>query len=160
MTETIRAIRPADAPQMAAMIAEISRHEGVPPPRCTAQDLTEAAFGAAPIFDGFIAEASGLAVGLVLSHRGFDTQQGGPTRQIMDLYVALDMRRRGLGRRLIARVARQAAAEGAVFVQWSAHPANSSAISFYGAIGAERDVFPRFELDVSGIRRLATDADR
>ena len=55
-----------------------------------------------------------------------------------DFYVRPDRRRRGIGRKLLARLARRALDEGAARIEWSVLTWNRPAIEFYESLHAER----------------------
>jgi GNAT superfamily N-acetyltransferase len=91
------------------------------------------------LLDVLVAESDNGLVGHVITTRSFDVQLGAPTRWIADLYVEPSHRSRGLGRKLMAAVARQAVGEGAACLQWFMAPGNEEAERFYEGIGARRD---------------------
>lgn len=55
-----------------------------------------------------------------------------------DFFVRPELRRRGIGRRLLARLAQRALEEGAVRVEWSVLAWNRRSIEFYESLHAER----------------------
>lgn len=136
----VRPARPEDAEAIAAMTAEVSRLEGLPPPSLDADAFRRFAFGVDRRFDADVAEAEGVGpVGHALSAPGFDVQEGRPIRHMIDLFVGERARRQGVGRALVRAVADRSAAEGGAYVAWMINPDNTSAAAFYQAIGARRD---------------------
>lgn len=83
------------------------------------------------------------AVGLVhtVYHRSCWTV--GDYCYLQDLYVAEGVRGRGVGRRLIEHVYRQAAADGCSRVHWLTHETNRDAMQLYDRI-AERSGFVQY----------------
>ncbi len=68
-------------------------------------DLRRHGFGAAPRFEALIAEIAGQPAGFALFFPDFSTFQGQPGLFLEDIFVHEWARRRGVGRRLIARLA-------------------------------------------------------
>jgi GNAT superfamily N-acetyltransferase len=100
--------------------------------------LEEALFGTDPLAEVVIAELAGEAVGFALYFRTFSTWLCRAGLWLEDLYVSPRSRRGGVGRALRAHVARTAVQRGYGRVEWSALTWNTPAVSFYGALGAER----------------------
>jgi ribosomal protein S18 acetylase RimI-like enzyme len=76
-----------------------------------------------------------------------------------DLFVRPDFRGRGIGKALLASVARVAEQENRVFIRWEVLNWNQPAIALYKALGADflddwRTVF----LEGDGLRKLAEKA--
>ncbi|WP_024304566.1 GNAT family N-acetyltransferase [Pseudogulbenkiania sp. MAI-1] len=92
---------------------------------------------------GYLAWQGGEAVGLVhtIYHRSCWTV--GNYCYLQDLYVAEGLRGRGVGRRLIEHVYRQAAADGCSRVHWLTHESNRDAMQLYDRI-AERSGFVQY----------------
>ncbi len=81
-----------------------------------------------------VAEADGRLVGLAhyLFHRS--TTSIAPTCYLQDLFTSEAARGRGVGTRLIERVAEDARAAGAPRVYWQTHETNATARRVYDAI--------------------------
>jgi ribosomal protein S18 acetylase RimI-like enzyme len=60
----------------------------------------------------------------------------GPGLYLEDLYVSPEFRRRGIGKALLARVARIAEDEDRALVRWAVLNWNTSAIYLYKSLGA------------------------
>ena len=87
------------------MTAEVSRHEGAPPPGLDSEAFQTFGFGPDRSFECFVAEESHGLVGHVVITWGFDVQEGCRTVWLADLFVAAGQRRKGIGwRALMAHV--------------------------------------------------------
>ncbi len=92
-------------------------------------------FGERPLFRVVIAEDRG-PVGMALFFPHFSTWLGRPGVYVQDLFVDEAARGTGLGRRLLAEVARVAGAEwGAAYMGLSVARANEAARGFYARLG-------------------------
>jgi len=86
-----------------------------------------------------LAEWSGAVVGYCLWHFGYEATYAASGIYVCDLFVRPEARGRGIGRRLLADVARQAEAQGGCFVWWTAKPGNTVANAFYAKLGAHHE---------------------
>lgn len=139
MREQELAIRPAtaaDAELLALLIDELNMHQGEAKGHVTAEAVRRDGFGARPEFRVLLAELAGESVGYVLFHPSWSTEVGEPGLYIYDLYVRETGRGRGVGRALVAAVARLAKAEGRSFLWWCSKPWNREAQAFYARLGA------------------------
>ncbi len=94
-------------------------------------------FGAHRAFECLVAARGGAIVATVLFYDEFSSWRGKKGIYILDIYIAPPARGQGLGRRLIAELARRAAARGAFYVRLAVDQANIHAVNFYEAIGFE-----------------------
>ena len=145
MTESgaieLRALTAADALDVTRLVGALARHEGYPPPAFTTESFARDVLAPDAYVSGCIARRGGEAVGFTLWHPAYDTQSGERGAYMVDLYVAEDCRRQGLGRALMAVAARAATAWGGSFLWWSAKSGNALAMGFYAGVGEmERDV--------------------
>ncbi|MGH6927188.1 MAG: GNAT family N-acetyltransferase [Dongiaceae bacterium] len=131
---------PADGPRVAAMCAGLSAAEGLGiASRFTAETFRRDGFGANPAFSCLIAEAEADAIGYALHCRDYDTDHLCRSVYLADLYVETAARGRGVGRALMAAVARDSRAEGARLMMWGVLKSNHAARRFYAAFGEEID---------------------
>ena len=136
----IRPATPADGARVAAMCAGLSAAEGLGiASRFTAEAFRRDAFGPDPAFSCLIVEARGEAIGYALHCRDYDTDRLCRSVYLADLYVETAARGRGVGRALMAAVARDARAGGARLMMWGVLKSNQAARRFYAAIGEEID---------------------
>lgn len=104
----------------------------------TVEDLRRDGSGEKPYFHAMIAERSdGTAVGLALYYYVYSTWAGRPKLYVEDLYVDGDLRGTGLGRRLMAALAREALKRGCVKLDLSVKTDNK-ARDFYSRLGLTR----------------------
>ncbi len=130
----LRAATAADAPVIAELVEALNRSEGDPTGYVTAATMAhDLARGEISVV---VAEASGSIVGYCLFHVGYEATYAASGLYIVDLYVIEDWRRRGVGRALVAEVARRAKAGGGSFVWWTAKPGNEAANAAYAKLGS------------------------
>ena len=143
MTVHIRRAAPGDAEALIGLIDALSAFVEDPPTRLTAEDIRRDGFGPDAWFQCFLAEQGGRPVGYALCYFGFSTDHGGRGLHLADLYVDPALRGKGLGRALMAAVARHGRARGARWLVWDVWVRNKTAEAFYEALGAKRydDVF-------------------
>jgi GNAT superfamily N-acetyltransferase len=103
----------------------------------TAADIEDTLFGARPFAEVVIAELDATPVGFILWFPNCSTFLGKPGIHIEDLFVLPEMRGRGIGKCLLAWVARVAHERGWGRVEWSVLDWNEPALRFYESIGAE-----------------------
>jgi GNAT superfamily N-acetyltransferase len=132
----IREARPEDAESIVRLCVALGRHEGRVP-ALTPEIYRANGFGGEPAFAGFLAERAGEAVGYAICHRDYDTDRMERSVYLADIYVEKAARGEGVGRRLMAAVARRGAAHGARMLFWKVLPENAVARAFYDALGAE-----------------------
>ncbi|KAF1720489.1 GNAT family N-acetyltransferase [Pseudoxanthomonas wuyuanensis] len=134
------ALRPAtrtDVPQILGFIRELAEyeklaHEAV----ATEAGMSEQLFGAHPAAEVVIAEVDGQPAGFALFFQNFSTFLGLPGLYLEDLFVRPQYRGLGLGRRLMAHLARLAVERGYGRFEWSVLDWNAPAIGFYRSLGA------------------------
>ena len=94
--------------------------------------------------------------GFAVFFQTFSTFLGVPGMYLEDLFVAPTWRRQGLGRQLLAHLARIASERGYGRVEWSVLDWNEPAISFYKALGATpMDEWTVFRLTGASLGKLA-----
>lgn len=164
MTQQTRvSIRPArrdDVPVILALIRALAEYERLADQcRADAPSLEATLFGDRPAAEVLIAEVDGAAAGFALFFHNYSTFLARPGLYLEDLFVQPEHRGLGVGRRLMAALARIAVARGCGRFEWSVLDWNAPAIGFYrrlGAIGMDGWTVQR----VSGeaLQRLAQDA--
>lgn len=85
-----------------------------------------------------VADRGGTVVGMVTVQLVVSTAEGRPAGLVEDLVIAAAARRRGIGRRLLARARAWARRRGARRLQLLADVGNVSALRFYARLGWER----------------------
>ena len=133
-------IRPAtadDVPLIRQLIAELADYERLAHAAvATDADLREALFGPQPAAEVLIGEVDGQPAGFALFFHSFSTFLGKRGLYLEDLFVRPAFRGAGLGRHLMATLARIAVQRGCGRFEWSVLDWNAPAIGFYRRLGA------------------------
>ena len=153
-------IRPAtidDVPLIRALIAELAEYERLADAAvATDDDLRAQLFGAQPAAEVLIGEVDGEAAGFALFFHNFSTFLGKRGLYLEDLFVRPAFRGAGLGRHLMATLARIAVQRGCGRFEWSVLDWNEPAIRFYRSLGATgMDGWTVQRLDGEGLHALA-----
>ena len=156
----IAAATPADVPLVLALIRELADYERMAAQVvATEEDITRALFGERPCAEAVIARVGGDAVGFALFFHSFSTFVGRPGLYLEDLYVRPFWRGRGIGRRLLAHLARIAVERGCGRFEWSVLDWNALAISSYRRAGAvPMDEWTVYRLTGEPLQALAAEA--
>lgn len=145
----IRRITPSDVERVVALVHELADYEKAPE-QChlTVEQLDGSLFGPAPALFGHVAESDGVIVGFALWFLSFSTWRGTHGLYLEDLYVQPSQRGSGLGKALMATLARESVERGYGRFEWCVLDWNAPAIEFYRSIGAEAvDGWIRFRID-------------
>ena len=135
-TLTIREAGSEDAALILSMIMELAEYDKeLDQVRTTEGDIARDGFGASPQFRALIAEWHGQPAGFALYFSYYSTWRGAGL-YLEDLFVRPELRGRGIGKALLARVARAAEQEGRGFLRWTVLDWNETAIGMYSALGA------------------------
>ena len=133
----IRPATPADVPTLLRFIRELALYEREPEAVvATEADLLRDGFGTVPRYRALIAELDGAPAGFALCFTSYSTWRGHHGLRLEDLYVPPALRGLGIGRALLARVAKIAVAEGCPRVEWDVLDWNEPAIAVYERLGA------------------------
>jgi GNAT superfamily N-acetyltransferase len=153
----IRPVTPDDVEVLANLVRELAIYEKLEEyAKATPDDLRRHLFGPRPAAEAAMVEVAGRAVGFALWFTTFSTYRGQPGIYLEDLYVRPDYRGRGIGKAILAMLARLAVERGCGKVNWSVLRWNEPAIGFYQALGARPiDEWMGFRLDGEPLRRLA-----
>jgi GNAT superfamily N-acetyltransferase len=151
-TPTIRPATRADVPLVLAFIRELAEyevlsHEVV----ATEAMIDEHLFGAVPRAEVVFAATDGVPVGFALFFHNYSTFTGRPGIYLEDLFVRPSARGAGIGRALMAHLAKLAVARGCARFEWAVLDWNADAIAFYRSIGA-------VGMDAWRVQRLAGEA--
>lgn len=133
-TITIRRATPADAATVHTLVLEIAAHEGdLDHVHVTPEKWSQLLRRDDVVV--LLAERDGAALGYTSAVRRLHLWSGGDLLAVDDVYVRPGERSGGLGRRLLAGMARYAAPER-LTVTWGVEPENVRAQHFYAALGA------------------------
>jgi len=134
---SIRPARPEDAATIANLVYELAVYEKLEQyARATPEDFRDHLFGPRPYAEAMVAEIYGEQVGFALFFPTFSTFRGQPGLYLEDVYVRPVHRGRGIGKALLATVAKIAMDRGLGRLEWAVLNWNSPAIGFYHGLGA------------------------
>jgi len=156
----IRAATADDVPLILRFIRGLAEYERLADQVVATEDgLRETLFGARPYAEVVIAEDGGEPAGFALFFHNYSTFLGRPGIYLEDLYVLPELRGRGVGRALLAHLARLAVERGCGRLEWWVLDWNEDAIRFYRALGAEpMDDWTVFRVAGDALERLARGA--
>ncbi len=154
---TIRAATADDCESIANLIRELAVYERLEDrAKATADDLRRHMFGDRPYAEALIAEEELKAVGFALYFHTFSTFAGRPGLYLEDLFVKSSHRERGIGKALLANLARIAIERDCVKMEWVVLDWNAPSIGFYRSLGAiPMDDWTVSRLDGDALDRLA-----
>ncbi|HEX8452863.1 MAG TPA: GNAT family N-acetyltransferase [Longimicrobium sp.] len=133
----IRAAGVEDVPLILHFIRRLAEYERLAHEVvATEEGLREGLFGARPGAEVVIAEWEGTPAGFALFFHNFSTFLGRPGLYLEDLFVEPEHRGRGIGRALLAHLARLAVERGCGRLEWWVLDWNEDAIRFYRSLGA------------------------
>jgi len=155
----LRQATEADVPTLLELIRGIAEYERLSHEVETTEALLRThGFGRRPVFEAVIAERGGRPVGFALYYFTFSTFKARPTLYLEDLFVRPEERGRGLGRRLLARLARIAVERECGRMEWSVLDWNTPAREFYFRLGAvAMDEWTVFRMTPDAFRRLGAE---
>ena len=134
----IRKATPEDVPQILTFIRELATYEREPDAvLATEADLLRDGFGPTPRFQCIIAELDREAAGFALYFTSYSTWRGHHGIRLEDLYVTPSRRGQGIGKALLAHLARIAVDQGCPRLEWDVLAWNAPAIAVYESIGAQ-----------------------
>lgn len=157
---TIRPCRPDDVESLVAMIRELAVYEKLEEfAKGTPDAFRTHLFGPRPAAEAIIAELDGTPVGLSIFFTTFSTFRAQPGLYIEDIFVREPFRGRGIGRQLLATVAKIAVDRQYGRVEWSVLDWNAPSIGFYRSMGAHPlDEWTGYRLHEEPLARLAATA--
>ena len=157
MTLAIRPATPADLPLIAELIRALAEYEKLAHEvRFDETTLAAKLFGPRPFAEVIIGEVDGTAQGFALFFHNFSTFEGRPGVYLEDLFVRPAARGSGLGKALLAELARIAVERDCARLEWSVLDWNEPAIGFYKALGAKpMDEWTVFRVDGTALETLA-----
>jgi GNAT superfamily N-acetyltransferase len=161
MAITVRLATAEDVGLLLRLIRELAAYERAPEAVvATEDDLLRYGFGRDPQFEAILAFLDGEPAGAALFHPRFSTWLGRPGLYLEDLYVTEQARSRGVGRRLVARLAAIAIERGWGRIDFHVLEWNP-ARQFYHRLGlAQVGEWLRYGGDEAALRRLAGEDER
>ncbi len=152
----LRPAGPDDVPALVGMVRDLATFEREPD-AVEADDAMVAAalFADAPEVFATVADDDGELLGMAIHFRNFSTWTGRVGIYLEDLYVRPEHRGRGVGRALLADLARTAVDRGYARVDWAVLDWNRTAIDFYRSVGARPMLgWTGYRLDGAALDRL------
>ncbi len=152
----VRRAVPADGERILALDRELAHFEKLTPP-----DEDEGRRLLAWIFDekrleALVAEDGRQIVGVALFYEGLGTFRAKPFVYLEDLVVSGGARSRRVGEALMAALASEVVARGALRLEWSVLDWNARAISFYERLGARHTTeWVKYSLEGQELQTLA-----
>jgi GNAT superfamily N-acetyltransferase len=127
-----------DVPLLLALIRELAQYERLADQVvATEQGMRASLFGEPRTAEAVIARVRDEPVGYALWFYTYSTFLGRRGLYLEDLFVKPDWRGRGVGRALLAYLAREAAVRECGRLEWSVLDWNEPAIRFYKRLGAQ-----------------------
>jgi GNAT superfamily N-acetyltransferase len=153
----IRSAARADLPLIAELIRALADFEKLAGEvRFDEAVLGETLFGPRPYAEVLIGELDGEPMGFALFFHNFSTFEGRPGIYLEDLFVRPEARGRGLGKALLAELARLAVARDCARLEWWVLDWNAPAIGFYRSLGARpMDEWTVMRVDGPALAKLA-----
>ena len=157
MSLAIRPATAADLPLIADLIRALAEYEKLADEvRFDEAVLGEKLFGARPYAEVLIGEVDGEALGFALFFHNFSTFEGRPGIYLEDLFVRPEARGKGLGKALLAALARLVVERGCARLEWAVLDWNEPSIGFYKSLGARpMDEWTVMRVDGPALEALA-----
>ena len=134
---TMRALRKADAHDVAHLLNALYRDEGSSPSTqtLTADDVSRMLQSKQPTIKAMVAEYENAVVACVIYYAGFDVQSMTSGVHVADMVVHSNARRQHIGRKLLAFLAHEIAASGGAWMSLTCLKENQVGNKFYRALG-------------------------
>ena len=136
-TVTIRPASREEVPLVLEFIRDLARYERLEHEMSASEpELREALFGERRYAEVVFACSGGTPVGFALFFHNFSTFKGRPGIYLEDLFVRPEARGRGIGKLLLAYLARTAVERRCARLEWAVLDWNEPSIGFYRSLGA------------------------
>jgi GNAT superfamily N-acetyltransferase len=157
MSLLIRSAVPADAELILRFVRELADYERLlHEVEATQEMIAQALFAPQPRVFADIAEWRGEPAGLALWFYSFSTFRGRHGIYLEDLFVRPALRGHGIGKALLAGLARRCVAESLARLEWAVLDWNEPSIGFYRALGAKpKDEWTVYQLTGRALEDLA-----
>jgi GNAT superfamily N-acetyltransferase len=137
MSLHIRRARPDETGLVLSLVRELAEYEKlIHEVEATEADIAAALFRENPVLFCEIAEWDGKPAGFAVWFLNFSTFAGRPGIYLEDLFVRPGWRGKGIGKALLAHLARECVESGWSRLQWSVLDWNTPSIEFYKSLGA------------------------
>lgn len=132
----VRAATPADVGLLLEFIRAMAAFEKLKV-FATVQSLQDALFGPEPAARALLAFVDGKAIGYAIYFFSFTSMMGRRALWLDDLFIIPAFRGKGIGKALMAYLARIALERGCARFEWIVLDWNTPAIAFYKRLGAD-----------------------
>lgn len=153
-------IRPGKVEDVASLVQLINsfNEEEGSPGRVDAADVLDLCFSTGAMYQATVAEVDKAIVGYTLTFSYFDTEPCVWGTYMQDLFVVSGRRSEGIGRQLVAFVARVALAQNHQAVFWHVRDRNKRGRKFYRALGGIEETAIPVVLNGPSLISLAAEA--
>lgn len=157
MTLSIRPASSADLPLIAQFIRDLAAYEKLAHDvRFDEAKLGENLFGPRRYAEVVIGEIDGTPQGFALFFHNFSTFEGRPGIYLEDLFVRPQARGSGLGKALLAHLAKLCVERDCARLEWWVLDWNEPSIGFYKSLGARMmDEWTVMRVDGDALTKLA-----
>jgi GNAT superfamily N-acetyltransferase len=157
----IREAAEADVPVVAWFIRQLAEYERlVPQVTMTEETLRESLFGPRRAAEVLLGYFNDKPVGFAVFFHNFSTFLGKPGIYLEDLFVIPEMRGKGFGRALLARLGKIACERSCGRIEWAVLDWNTPSIEFYKKLGAvPMDEWTIFRVTGDALKRLGDEGD-
>ena len=133
----IRPARPADIPAIYQLVRDLASYENaLADVTGSEEQLRQALLAEPPAVFAHVAEHDGQVGGFALWYLSFSTWEASHGIYLEDLYVRPELRGHGLGRALLAGLARICVDRGYPRLEWAVLDWNTPSRGFYASLGA------------------------
>ena len=138
MSLTIRSACRDDSALIFTLVRELADYEKLTDEVAATEDqIADALFAPEPRLFCDVAEWDGEPAGFAVWFLNFSTFRGRHGLYLEDIFVRPAYRRRGVGKALLARLAKRCVDQGYARFEWAVLDWNAPAIEFYRSLGAE-----------------------
>ncbi|MEO6019512.1 MAG: GNAT family N-acetyltransferase [Knoellia sp.] len=157
---TIREATPDDVPAILQLVRDLAVYEKEPDAATATQEQFRAALfpeTGTPTTFAHVAEMDGEIVGMAIWYLTFSTWTGVNGIWLEDLFVQPEQRGSGIGRELLATLARTCVERGYTRLEWWVLKWNEPSIGFYKSLGAvPQDEWSVFRMDGGALTDLGS----
>lgn len=156
----IRPTTEEDVPLVLRFIKDLAEYENLSHEvTATEEILRESLFGKFKVAEALLAYSGDEPAGFALFFHNFSTFLGRPGIYLEDLYVRPEFRGAGVGRALLARLAKMAEERGCGRLEWWVLDWNEPAIDFYKSLGARpMEDWTVYRVTGDELKRLAAES--
>lgn len=148
----------AEVPTLLELIRELARFERLEHEvEATVDLLDDAFFGPRPVAGALFARHDNELAGYAIYFFTFSSFLGRSGVWLEDIYVRPELRKRGIGRKLIEAVAQVGAERNCGRFEWTALNWNEHALDFYRKLGARQmDEWVLLRMNAAGLSQLGS----